>query len=126
MIWSREILCHVSAYCCSIFIVVPSQDEISNPFFHLIGARSLDIQLSGGGKETSFGCFFGLENTNVAAHSQMPIISIESNFSPLLLYSWRKTLPEFLFVALFHDGKTFLQKPHSLWNENAIFCPSLL
>lgn len=50
-------------YCAmGVLTAVPSQNEISDLSFNLKAAISLGIQLSRGGKETSFGCFFGLEN----------------------------------------------------------------
>lgn len=50
-------------YCAmGVLTAVPSQNEISDLSFNLKAATSLGIQLSRGGKETSFGCFFGLEN----------------------------------------------------------------
>lgn len=39
-------------YCAiGVLITVPAEDEISDPSFHLVAARSLDIQLSRGGRE---------------------------------------------------------------------------
>lgn len=40
----------------------PSKNKISDLSFNLKAATSLDIQLSRGWEETSFDCFFGLEN----------------------------------------------------------------
>jgi len=67
-------------YCATgVFIALLSQDEISDPFFHLIAAMSLDIQLSEVGKETSFDCLFGLENTSVIT-LKCPSSPLKANF----------------------------------------------
>lgn len=50
-------------YCAmGVLAAVLLQNEISDLSLNLKAPTSLDIQLSRGGKETSLGCFFGLEN----------------------------------------------------------------
>lgn len=84
-------------------------------FFHLIAARSLDIQLSRGGKEFWLLFWVGTLSSSYLLHRK-----------PLTLLSEERKRPSrALICCSFACGQNFFAIA-ILWSGNTLFCPSLL
>lgn len=114
-------------YCCiGVLITVPAEDDILDPFFHVIAARSLHIWLSW---RKEFWLLFGLEVINIVTLSSAHLLHRKQFFFSLTSLSEGregKDPLELLFALFLHVGKTFLQLLDFLWSRNTFFCPSLL